>query len=120
MKRLVSLLFVVVLSWGLGACYRTHLIFDGVRDPQLQQNAKHTTIHRTFVIGLWELDGPLPVDAICPTGISYAYQRLGGWSWVVAAISGGIVDARDVDIVCRDGSRASLRIELRKGKKKVL
>jgi hypothetical protein len=117
MKHLRSVGVIAVLAIGaLSGCYRTHLVFDGgtPRDIDAPGVAKTAKFSRTFVIGLWELDAPIPIDGICPSGVAYIYQRLGGWAWVIAVISGGIVEARDVAIVCRDGSRAEVKLVARR------
>ncbi|PIE18968.1 MAG: hypothetical protein CSA65_03630 [Proteobacteria bacterium] len=113
-KKVPALLTLTVLvATLLSGCYRTHLVFDGgmPRDIDRPRQAKVANLHRTFVFGLWELDGSIPIDGVCPSGVAYIYQRLGGWSWVISVLSSGLVAGRDMTVVCCDGSRVELKVE---------
>jgi hypothetical protein len=114
MKRWIAL-FALACVLPLAGCYRMHIQFDrGAQAPYYPPPAgvKAAKMNQTFVLGLWKLDQPVRLDAICSTGVAYVYQRLGGWSWVLAFLSGGVINARDILVVCKDGRRAHVHVKL--------
>lgn len=81
MNRVSWLLCAVLV---LGGCYRMTLR-HGQRVPEAGA-ARERWVH-TFFGGLWQLDGPVKLDSLCPQGVAVIEQEVSVANWAVTQLS---------------------------------
>jgi hypothetical protein len=98
---LVSLLITVLVTLGLGGCFRHNIVVD---DRPAQASLPRLDVDRYFVFGIVRIGGDLPVNGYCQTGVSRIQQRAGIVHVLLSALTFGVITSRSSAYACLSGS----------------
>jgi hypothetical protein len=96
-----SLLIAVLVTVGLGGCFRHRIIVD---DRPAQTSLISLDVDRYFVLGIVRIGGDLPVNGYCQTGVARIEQRAGIIHVLVSALTFGVITSRSSSYSCLPAS----------------
>lgn len=93
-------LVALMLSLGIlgGGCYR-HTYFVAGTTPEAAP--REWTWHHHLLWGLVNLNAPVPVNAICPQGVSRVDDWIGPGQAIISWLTAGIYTPTTVRVYCR-------------------
>jgi hypothetical protein len=98
MRGLTAFLLIAVLvTAGLGGCYRHRIIVD---DRPAQTSYVSLDVDRYFIVGIVRIGGDLPLNGYCQSGVARIEQRAGIIHVLVAALTFHVITSRASSYSC--------------------
>ena len=97
-------LVTATLTVGVGGCYR-HTYYEVSTVPSIP--AADWRWHHHLLWGLISLSEDVPLDRICPMGVSRIENWIGPLQWILTAITSGIYTPTTVRVFCRSTAPAA-------------
>ncbi|MBN2495094.1 MAG: hypothetical protein JXR96_10920 [Deltaproteobacteria bacterium] len=113
MRRPAILLLLALCPLGLPGCaasilataYETTIDFEGQTLGAAAtgwDGAKHVNV----LFGTIEVSDPVPLNAICPNGVSYVEQRMTPGDSFLQSVTLGIYTPQSVTVICNEDTSA--------------